>query len=271
MKVIKRDGRAVEYDREKIKIAIGKANNEVSMEERISDRQIENIIKYIESLKKKRMLVEDIQDIIEQKLMDLKKFVLAKEYIIYRYNRALVRKSNLTDESILSLIKNTSKNTLYKDTNKNNPTQRSLISSEVSKDLTKRILLPYTIKEEWLDGKILFHNAEYFIEPMIDSSHINLKKMLDNGLYLNNIYYEKPSCFINACFMSALILHDVSSNLYGTVTLNLDDIISYLSDDTFEIRKGVSLFFKLISSLKNSNGVYPTFDFYLSFESEKSK
>lgn len=93
MKVIKRDGRAVDYDREKIKIAINKANNEVNSDERVSDKQIENIIRYIESLKKKRILVEDIQDIIEQKLMDLKKFTLAKEYIIYRYNRALVRKS----------------------------------------------------------------------------------------------------------------------------------------------------------------------------------
>ena len=97
MRVIKRDGRAVDYDREKIRIAISKANSDVSEEERVSNRQIENIIKYVEGLNKKRILVEDIQDIIEKKLMEIKKFDLAKAYIIYRYNRALVRKSNTTD------------------------------------------------------------------------------------------------------------------------------------------------------------------------------
>ena len=103
MKVIKRDGRAVDYDRQKIEIAIGKANNEVPAKERASKEEIKSIIEYIESLSKKRMLVEDIQDIIEQKLMELNKYALAKEYIVYRYTRALVRKANTTDESILGL------------------------------------------------------------------------------------------------------------------------------------------------------------------------
>ena len=109
MKVIKRDGKSVDFDPEKIRIAIGKANAQVSEEEGASDTQIENIIKYIQKLNKKRILVEDIQDIIEEKLMSLRKFALAKEYITYRYTRALVRKSNTTDESILSLIKNSNK------------------------------------------------------------------------------------------------------------------------------------------------------------------
>ena len=106
MKVIKRDGRAVDYDSDKIRIAIGKANEEVLEEQRATSRQIENIIKYVESLNRKRILVEDIQDIIERKLMEIKKFDLGKAYILYRHNRALVRKSNTTDESILSLIRN---------------------------------------------------------------------------------------------------------------------------------------------------------------------
>ena len=118
MKVIKRDGKSVDFDREKIRIAIGKANEQVAEEDRITDRQIENIIKYIEKLNKKRILVEDIQDIIEEKIMSLSKYALAKEYITYRYTRALVRKSNTTDESILSLIKNANKELAEENSNK---------------------------------------------------------------------------------------------------------------------------------------------------------
>ena len=150
MKVVKRDGRIIDYDRTKIKVAIQKANAEVEPKEQASDRQIENIIKHIEDLKKKRMLVEDIQDEIEKKLMEIKKFNLAKEYIIYRYNRALVRKANTTDESILRLIKNENKELAEENSNKNTvyaSTQRDYIAGEVSRDLTKRILLPEKISK----------------------------------------------------------------------------------------------------------------------------
>ena len=270
MKVIKRDGRAVDYDREKIKIAINKANNEVNPDERVSDKQIENIIRYIESLKKKRILVEDIQDIIEQKLMDLKKFTLAKEYIIYRYNRALVRKSNLTDESILSLVKNSSKNEQYQKRTKNNTNQAHLIASEVSKDLTKRVLLPFTISQAFQEGELLFHDSDYFIQPMFDSSLIDLKTVLEDGVTINNIYYSKPSNFIDACFVSALVLQEISSNQYGKALIYLEDLSEYSKDaDEQEIQKGVELFFKILGSLKNGNGVYPAFDFYLSFDQVK--
>ena len=145
MKVIKRDGRAVDYDRQKIAIAIGKANEEVSKSERASKEEIKGIIEYIESLDKKRMLVEDIQDIIEQKLMELGKYDLAKKYIVYRYTRALVRKQNTTDESILGLIRNENKELEEENSNKNillASTQRDYIAGEVSRDLTKRLLLP---------------------------------------------------------------------------------------------------------------------------------
>ena len=145
MKVIKRDGRQVEYDRNKIAIAIGKANEGVEKEERISEEKIYNIIASIESRNADMMQVEDIQDIIEQKLMAEKKFALAKSYIKYRYTRELVRKSNTTDDSILSLIKNSNKDVMEENSNKNAiiaSTQRDLIAGEVSKDLTKRMLLP---------------------------------------------------------------------------------------------------------------------------------
>ena len=184
MKVIKRDGHIVDYDKEKIVIAIGKANAEVLEVEQASESEIKKIIKYIESLNKKRILVEDIQDIIELKLMELKKFELAKHYIVYRYNRALVRKSNTTDESILSLIRNENKELNEENSNKNTflaSTQRDYIAGEVSKDLTKRLLLPEKISKAHEDGILHFHDMDYFIQPIFNCCLINIKDMLDNG------------------------------------------------------------------------------------------
>lgn len=157
MKVIKRDGRQVEYDRNKIAIAIEKANEGVEKEERISEDKIYNIIASIESRGADMMQVEDIQDIIEKKLMSEKKYELAKAYIKYRYTRELVRKSNTTDDSILSLIKNSNKDVMEENSNKNAiiaSTQRDLIAGEVSKDLTKRILLPEKLQRH--TNKVFF-------------------------------------------------------------------------------------------------------------------
>ena len=183
MKVIKRDGKAVDYNREKIEIAIEKANKEVKQGEKASKEEIKEITKYIENLDKKRMLVEDIQDIIEEQLMDRKKFELAKKYMIYRYTRALVRKQNTTDESILGIIKNQNRNIQNEGSNKNSSLvakQRDYIAGEVSKDLSKRILLPEKIANAHETGMIYFQNMEYFIEPIFNSSIINLEDMLDN-------------------------------------------------------------------------------------------
>lgn len=145
MKVIKRDGTTVTYDRSKIVTAIQKANAEVEDKEKVSVDKIDEIIEGIEARRRNRILVEDIQDIIEQELMADGKFILAKTYIIYRYSRELVRKANTTDDSILSLIKNRNKDVMEENSNKNATvasTQRDLIAGEVSKDLTKRLLLP---------------------------------------------------------------------------------------------------------------------------------
>lgn len=145
MKIIKRDGRVVEYDKSKIEKAIGKANAEVRPLQRVNKEQIADIIAYIEGLGKNKMQVEDVQDIIEKKLVELGKFELAKKYIIYRYTRALIRKANTTDESILGLIKNSNKDVMEENSNKNAvvaSTQRDLIAGEVSKDLTKEFCCP---------------------------------------------------------------------------------------------------------------------------------
>ena len=182
MKVIKRDGKAVDYNREKIEIAIEKANKEVIQGEKASKEEIKEITKYIEGLNKKRMLVEDIQDIIEEQLMDRKKFELAKKYMIYRYTRALVRRQNTTDETILGLIKNQNRNAQII-TSKDNSIiakQRDYIAGEVSKDLSMRILIPEKIAKAHEEGILYFHNMDYFIEPIFNTSIINLEDMLDN-------------------------------------------------------------------------------------------
>ena len=167
MKIIKRDGTIVDYDPEKIRIAIGKANNEVSKKEKATEEDINNIIGYIEDLKKSRILVEDIQDIIEKKLMEIGKYQLAKQYITYRYTRALVRKSNTTDQSIKELIDGESEYWNTENSNKNAKvvtTQRDYLAGITSTDITRRFLLPEDIVKAHDEGIIHFHDADYFAQ-----------------------------------------------------------------------------------------------------------
>ena len=238
MKVYKRDGKKVDYNRDKIKIAIGKANACVKEEDKVTDRQIENIIKYIESLNKKRMFVEDIQDIIEEKLMGLNKYALAKEYITYRYTRALVRKSNTTDESILSLIRNTNKELTEENSNKNTvlaSTQRDYIAGEVSRDLTRRILLPEKISKAHEEGILHFHDADYFVQPIFNCCLINIEDMLDNGTVMNGKMIESPKTFRVAAVVMTQIIAAVASNQYGGQSVDLSHLGKYIrrSKDKF--------------------------------------
>ena len=191
--MLSKDGQEVNYNRSKIIVAIGKANEEVPEEERISNQEIEEIVSYVETRKRKRILVEDIQDIIEQKLMALGKFDLAKRYIVYRYTRELVRRANTTDDSILSLIKNSNKEVMEENSNKNATaasTQRDLIAGEVSKDLTKRLLLPEKIAKAHEEGILHFHDADYFVQPIFNCCLINIQDMLDNGTVMNSKLIE---------------------------------------------------------------------------------
>ena len=240
MKVIKRDGRAVDYDRKKIEIAIGKANNEVKESERVTEKEIKSIIEYIESLKKKRMLVEDIQDIIEQKLMEINKFDLAKEYIVYRYTRALVRKQNTTDESILGLIRNENKELKEENSNKNTmlaSTQRDYIAGEVSKDLTKRLLLPEKITKADQEGILHFHDADYFIQPIFNCCLINIADMLDNGTVMNGKMIETPKCFEVACIVTTQIIATVASNQYGGQSVDMIHLGKYVRKSYNKFKK----------------------------------
>lgn len=228
MKVIKRDGRAVDYDRTKIQIAIEKANQEVVISNRASAEDIKEIIIYIEALNKKRILVEDIQDIIEEKLMELKKYELAKKYIVYRYTRALVRKQNTTDETILGIIRNDSNNEFFEKDNMTASMQRNYISAEVSRDLTKRLLLPEKIAKADEDGIIYFHDADYFVHPMIGNSYINIGDMLDNGTVINGKMIESPKSFLVACIVATQIIAGLSGNQYGGQTIDMSHFGKYL-------------------------------------------
>ena len=239
MKVIKRDGRVVDYDKTKIKIAIEKANTEVTKKEKASMEDIKTITEYIEELGKKRILVEDIQDIIEAKLMELGKYELAKRYIVYRYTRALVRKSNTTDESILGLIRRNNKEVMDENSNKNSiiaSTQRDLIAGEVSKDLSKRILLPEKITNAWEDGILHFHDADYFIQPIFNCCLINIADMLDNGTVMNGKMIDSPKSFQVACIVTSQIIATVASNQYGGQSIDMIHLGKYLrkSKEKFE-------------------------------------
>lgn len=224
MKIVKRDGRTVEYNSEKIRIAIGKANNEVGELDKIKIEEIESIISYIESLGKKRMLVEDIQDIIEEKLMELGKFSLAKKYIIYRYTRSIIRKSNTTDASILSLLKNeevSSGNYLVANR------QRDVMAGEASKDLAYRLLLPRNVVEAEKGKAIKFCNVEYFTEPIIESLKIDLNEILDNGTVLNGVKVERPKGFQSACNIFVEIIASIASSQTGEIYVNFSDLFKY--------------------------------------------
>ncbi len=231
MKVIKRDGSTVDFDRSKISVAISKANNAVDEPYRISDDKIEEIVSGIESMHRQRVLVEDIQDMVESRLMEAGKYELAKTYIIYRYNRALVRKANTTDESILSLIKNSNKDLMEENSNKNAvmaATQRDLIAGEVSKDLTKRILLPEHISKAHDEGAIHFHDADYFLQPIFNCCLINIGDMLDNGTVMNGKLIESPKSFQVACTIMTQIIASVACGQYGGQSVDVSHLGKYL-------------------------------------------
>ena len=298
MKVIKRDGRAVDYDRAKIQIAIEKANQEVKPKERANKEDIKGIIQYIEELNKKRMLVEDIQDIIEEKLMEIEKYELAKKYIVYRYTRALVRKQNTTDETILGLIRNENKELAEENSNKNTllaSTQRDYIAGEVSRDLTRRLLLPEKIAKADADGVLHFHDADYFVQPIFNCCLINISDMLDNGTVMNGKMIESPKSFQVACTVTTQIIAAVASNQYGGQSVDLKHLGKYLrksynkfkseiekkykgklSDDVIEdlvqdrlkaeLKAGVQTIQYQINTLMTTNGQSPFVTLFLHLE-----
>lgn len=232
MKVQKRDGRVTEYDKAKIVRAIKKANAEVPDNEKVENNSIENIVKYIEKYAENKVLnVETIQDMIESELVRQDKYTLAKKYIIYRYQRALLRKANTTDESILKLIKNENKELAEENSNKNTilaSTQRDYIAGEVSRDLTRRMLLPERISMAHDQGILHFHDADYFIQPIFNCCLINIGDMLDNGTVMNGKMIESPKSFQVACTVMTQIISAVASNQYGGQSVDMIHLGKYL-------------------------------------------
>ena len=287
MKVIKRDGHMVEYMPSKIEDAIEKANLEVNEEDRASSTQIKNIIKYIEHLGKKRILVEDIQDIIEMKLMSIGKFALAKHYITYRYTRELVRRSNTTDQSIRELIDGGSEYWNTENSHKDAKvvtTQRDYLAGITSTDITKRFLLPEDIVEAHEAGIIHFHDADYYAQNALHNCDlINLDDMLQNGTNMNGVMIEKPHRFLTAMSIATQLITAVTSSQYGGATITLthlapfvrlsreyyekrykkrgltkEQISKFVEEDLRkEITDGVQTFQYQINSLTNTNGQVP--------------
>ena len=240
MQVVKRDGKFADYDRTKIAVAIGKANADVEESERATEKEIKEILEFIEHKNRKRMLVEDIQDIIEERLMAYGHYELAKKYIIYRFTRALIRKANTTDEAILGLIRNSNKDLMEENSNKNAlaaSTQRDLIAGEVSKDLTRRILLPEKIAKAHDEGILHFHDADYFIQPIFNCCLINIGDMLDNGTVMNGKLIESPKSFQVACTITTQIIAAVACSQYGGQSVDIRHLGKYLRRSKEKFRK----------------------------------
>ena len=234
MKIIKRSGTEVPFDRRKIEIAVTKANESVIPSERMSAIQIKRIAEDVESaaLNMNRALsVEEIQDMVEDQIMNQRAFSVARRYITYRYTRELVRKSNTTDNQILSLIECNNEEVKQENSNKNptvNSVQRDYMAGEVSKDITRRILLPQDIVSAHDEGIIHFHDADYFAQHMHNCDLVNLEDMLQNGTVISGTLIEKPHSFSTACNIATQIIAQVASSQYGGQSISLTHLAPFV-------------------------------------------
>ena len=242
VKVIKRDGKTVDFDRMKIVVAIQKANAAVDEEFRVTQEQIDAIADSVQALQRPRLLVEDIQDMVERKLVETGKYELSKAYIIYRYIRSLARKQNTTDESILKLLHNTNKEMAEENSNKDTTvasTQRDYIAGIVSRDLTRRILLPEKISKAHDEGLLHFHDADYFVQPIFNCCLVNISDMLDNGTMMNGKLIESPKSFQVACTVTTQIIACVASNQYGGQSVDVSHLGKYLRRSRDKFRRKI--------------------------------
>ena len=253
MKIIKRSGAEVVFDPKKIIVAVTKANESVVPSERMSEVQIKRIAEDVESAAaniNRSLSVEEIQDMVEDQIMNQRAFSVARRYITYRYNRALIRKSNTTDEQILSLIECNNEEVKQENSNKNptvNSVQRDYMAGEVSKDITKRILLPGDIVEAHENGLIHFHDADYFAQHMHNCDLVNLEDMLQNGTVISGTLIEKPHSFSTACNIATQIIAQVASCQYGGQSISLTHLAPFVDISRKKIRNEVIEEFKEIS------------------------
>ena len=246
MKIIKRSGAEVAFDPQKIVIAVTKANDSVVPSARMSAVQIKRIAEDVESAAQninRSLSVEEIQDMVEDQIMNQRAFDVARRYITYRYRRALVRKSNTTDEQILSLIECNNEEVKQENSNKNptvNSVQRDYMAGEVSKDITKRLLLPPDIVNAHEQGLIHFHDADYFAQHMHNCDLVNLEDMLQNGTVISGTLIEKPHSFSTACNIATQIIAQVASCQYGGQSISLTHLAPFVDVSRQKIRRQVA-------------------------------
>ena len=245
MRVIKRNGAEVEFDIVKIIAAVTKANDVVDEEARMTPVQIQRIAESVEfscqSLGR-APTVEEIQDFVEHQIMAHGAFEVAKRYITYRYNRSLVRKSNTTDDKILSLIECNNEEAKQENSNKNpvvNSTQRDYMAGEVSRDLTNRLLLPEDIVKAHEEGIIHFHDTDYYAQHMHNCDLVNLEDMLQNGTVITGTLIERPHSFATACNIATQIVAQVASNQYGGQSISLTHLAPFVQVSREKIRASV--------------------------------
>ena len=245
MKVIKRNGTEVVFDITKIIAAITKANDVVEENERMTPMQIQRIAESVELACQKMNRspsVEEIQDLVEKQIMAHGAFEVAKRYITYRYTRSLVRRSNTTDEKILSLIECCNEEAKQENSNKNpvvNSTQRDYMAGEVSRDITNRILLPPDIVEAHNEGIIHFHDSDYFAQHMHNCDLVNLEDMLQNGTVITGTLIERPHSFSTACNIATQIIAQVASNQYGGQSISLTHLAPFVQVSREKIRRQI--------------------------------
>ena len=246
MNIIKRNGTEVVFDNSKIVAAVEKANTEVPEIERLTKEEIEDITKSVEeecSSMSRTLNVEEIQNLVEDEIMKREHFSVARKYITYRYKRALVRKANTTDDQILSLIECANEEVKQENSNKNptiNSVQRDYMAGEVSKDITKRLLLPEDVVKAHEDGIIHFHDSDYFAQHMHNCCLVNLEDMLQNGTVISETMIEKPKSFSTACNVATQIIAQVASSQYGGQSITLSHLAPFVDISRKKYRKIVA-------------------------------
>lgn len=245
MKIIKRSGSEDTFDARKITAAVTKANYEVPTKERLSKEQIESITADVENIcldMNRALSVEEIQDLVEEQIMDRRAFAVARKYITYRYNRALLRKANSTDKQILSLLECNNEMVKQENSNKNptvNSVQRDYMAGEVSKDITKRFLLPSEIVRAHEQGIIHFHDSDYFAQHMHNCCLVNLEDMLQNGTVISETMIEKPKSFSTACNIATQSIAQIASSQYGGQSISLTHLAPFVDISRQKYKKQV--------------------------------
>ena len=251
MRITKRNGSEEDFDPGKIIIAITKAND-ATEGNRLSKEQIQDVADFIQYKCQKlgrAVSVEEVQDMVEKQILSTGAFNVAKNYIIYRYERSLVRKANTTDNRILTLIECNSEEIKQENSNKNptvNSVQRDYMAGEVSKDITKRLLLPPDIVEADRQGIIHFHDSDYYAQHMHNCDLVNLEDMLQNGTVISETLIEKPHSFSTACNIATQIIAQVASNQYGGQSISLAHLAPFVNVSREKIRREVAEESKLL-------------------------